>query len=149
MYLFPGVEISAHGNVHILAIFGSEKGKEDINGFVEAVGYSGEKGNSDGVTDLTITKIVDLISDKGGIAIPAHADKENGLLLKAEGQTLKQSLVNDNIYAMELCCAKFQKPGLYKTLHVQWTEVLGSDTHFQTGDASGAVHVDQNGRALR
>ena len=137
LYLFPGVEISAHGNVHILAIFGSDKSKDDINGFVDTVGYLGEKGDSDAVTNITITKIVDLISERGGIAIPAHADKENGLLLKAEGQTLKQSLVNDNIYAMELCCAKFQKPGLYKTLHVQWTEVLGSDTHFQTGDASG------------
>ena len=137
LYLFPGVEISAHGNVHILAIFGSEKGTEDINGFVDAVGYLGEKGDSDAVTNITITKIVDLISERGGIAIPAHADKENGLLLKAEGQTLKQSLVNDNIYAMELCCAKFQKPGLYKTLHVQWTEVLGSDTHFRPNDALG------------
>lgn len=137
LYLFPGVEISAHGNVHVLAIFGSEKGKEDINSFVDATGYTGKKGDSNAVTNITVTKIVDLISERGGIAIPAHADKENGLLFEIDGQTLKQSLVNENIYAMELCCDDFQKPGLYETLRVHWTEVVGSDTHFQTRDASG------------
>ena len=137
LHLFPGVEISAHGNIHILAIFGSDWSKGDINGFVDTVGYLGEKGDSDAVTNITITKIVDMISERGGIAIPAHADKDNGLLHEAEGQTLKQSLVNDNIHAMELCCTQFQKPGLYNTLNVQWTEVLGSDTHFRPNDALG------------
>ena len=137
LYLFPGVEISAHGNVHILAIFGSEKCKDDINSFVDMVGYSGKKGDSNAVTNITVTKIVDLTSERGGIAIPAHADKDHGLLLEAEGQTLKQALINKNIYAMELRCAKFQKPGLYNTLRVQWTEVLGSDTHFRPNDALG------------
>lgn len=137
LYLFPGVEISAHGNVHILAIFGSDKSTDDINGFVDTVGYTGEKGDSDAVTDITVTKIVDSISAKGGIAIPAHADEDRGLLREVEGQTLKQSLVNENIYAMELRNVQFEKPGLYEALHVQWTEVVGSDTHFYTGDASG------------
>ena len=137
LYLFPGVEISAHGNVHILAIFDSEKSKDDINSFVDMAGYSGKKGDSNAVTNITVTKIADLISERGGIAIPAHADKDNGLLREAEGQTLNQALINKNIYAMELRCAKFQKPGLYNTLPVPWTEVVGSDMHFRPNDTLG------------
>ena len=137
LYLFPGVEISAHGNVHILAIFDSEKSKDDINSFVDMAGYLGKKGDSNAVTNITVTKIADLISERGGIAIPAHADKDNGLLREAEGLTLEQALINKNIYAMELRCATFQKPGLYNTLRVPWTEVVGSDMHFRPNDTLG------------
>ena len=129
LYLFPGVEISAHGNVHILAIFGSDKSKDDINGLVNTVGYSGTKGESNAVTTKTISQIVDEITERGGIPIPAHADEERGLLFEVQGQTLRQVLKNENIYAMELCDSDYQKPQLYKDKKVQWTEIKGSDTH--------------------
>ena len=129
LYLFPGVEISAHGNVHILAIFGSDKTKDDINGLVDTVGYSGTKGDSDAVTDITITKIVDAITERGGIPIPAHADKERGLLVELKGQTLKQALKNPNIYAMEVCDCGYQKPQSYIEEKVTWAEIRGSDVH--------------------
>lgn len=137
LYLFPGVEISAHGNVHILAIFGSNKGKDDINGLVDTVGYSGTKGDSDTVTTKTISEVVDEITGRGGIPIPAHADKERGLLSELEGQTLKQILTNENIYAIELCENDYQKPQLYEDEKVRWTEVKGSDTHSFSSDKFG------------
>ena len=39
LYLFPGVEISANGGVHILAIFGLDKNKSDIDQLLGAVDY--------------------------------------------------------------------------------------------------------------
>ncbi len=39
LYLFPGVEISVQGDVHILAILGRNKNKDDIDGLLGAVGY--------------------------------------------------------------------------------------------------------------
>ena len=39
LYLFPGVEISANGNVHILAIFGCDKDKSHIDELLGAVDY--------------------------------------------------------------------------------------------------------------
>ena len=47
LYLFPGVEISANGGVHILAIFDPNKTTSDIDSLLGAVGYpSTEKGNT-------------------------------------------------------------------------------------------------------
>ena len=128
LYLFPGVEISANGGVHILAIFGCDKSKGNIDGVLGAVGYSGTKGESNAVTDKSITEVVDEIAKWGGIPIPAHVDKKKGLF-QLLGQTLEQVLKNENIYAMELRDSEYQKPQLYTDKKVEWTEINGSDTH--------------------
>ena len=130
LHLFPGVEISVQGDVHILAIFGPDKDESHIDRLLGAVGYSGEKGRSDEVTSKSITEVVDAITEQGGIPIPAHADKKKGLFLQPQGRaTLEQVLANQNIYATELCDKNHQKPQLYIDKKVKWTEVNGSDTH--------------------
>ena len=136
LYLFPGVEISVQGDVHILAIFGCDKNKDDIDGLLGVVGYSGTKGESDAVTDKSITEVVDEIAKWGGIPIPAHVDKKKGLF-QLSGQTLEQVLENENIYAVELRDSNYLKPQLYTEKKVQWTEVNGSDTHSFSDDRFG------------
>ena len=128
LYLFPGVEISANGGVHILAIFGCDKDESHIDQLLGAVGYSGTKGESDTVTDKSITEVVDEIAKWGGIPIPAHADKKKGVF-QLQGSTLERVLEHKKIYAMELCDSNYQKPQLYTDKKMQWTEVNGSDTH--------------------
>ena len=128
LYLFPGVEISVQGNVHILAIFGCDKDESHIDQLLGAVGYLGTKGESNAVTDKSITEVVDEIAKWGGIPIPAHVDKKKGLF-QLSGQTLEQVLENENIYAMELRDSEYQKPQLYTDKKVEWTEVNGSDAH--------------------
>lgn len=140
LYLFPGVEISAQGGVHILAIFGHDKNKSDIDQLLGAVGYHGTRGRSDAVTTKSITDVVDEITRRDGIAIPAHVDKEKGLFqlqVLTQGSTLKQVLDNKNIYAMEVCDSNYSKPQLYSNKKVQWTEVRGSDTHNFRDDTFG------------
>ena len=128
IYLFPGVEISANGNVHILAIFGCNKNKSDIDNLLDAVKYNGTKGDSDAVTTKSITEVVDEIAERGAIPIPAHVDIKRGLF-KLEGLTLRDILRNENIHTMELRNSNYQKPPLYTIEKVQWTEIKGSDTH--------------------
>ncbi|OJA03659.1 hypothetical protein BGC33_06160, partial [Bathymodiolus thermophilus thioautotrophic gill symbiont] len=129
LHLFPSVEISVTGDVHILAIFDPSKGTSDIDALLGAVGYNtGTKGGSDSVTTKSITEVIDIIIDHGGVAIPAHADKKKGLFA-SQGNTLKQVLNNKNIHAMELCDETYEKPRLYQEQKIQWSEVLGSDTH--------------------
>lgn len=137
LYLFPGVEISVQGNVHILAIFGSDTDESHIDQLLGAVGYSGIKGESDAVTRESITKVVDEITERGGIPIPAHVDKKKGLF-QLSGQTREQVLENTNIYAMELHDSNYQKPQWYEDKKVGWTEVNGSDTHSFSDDTFGA-----------
>ncbi len=79
LYLFPGVEISAHGDVHILAIFGCERDRSYIDQLIGAVDYPGRKGHSDTVTNKSLIEVLNEICKRGGIAIPAHVDKTKGL----------------------------------------------------------------------
>lgn len=124
LYLFPGVEISVYGGVHLLAIFGKDKTQSDIDRLLGAVGA--KDGN---VTTASVTDVTDKITERGGIAIPAHADKKKGLFEELKGKTLELALDNSNIHAMELCDDDYEKPQLYKDKKLQWTSVRGSDTH--------------------
>ncbi len=129
LYLFPGVEISVSGNVHILAIFGIDKDRSHIDGLLGAVGYRDKKGNSEALTTKTVIEVVDEIVRWDGIAIPAHVDKKRGLFREFQGATLREVLQNQNIYASELRDCNYQKHQLYRDEKVQWAEINGSDTH--------------------
>ena len=137
LYLFPGVEISANDNVHILAIFGCDKGKSNIDSLLDAVKYDGTRGDTDGVTEKSVTEVVDEIAERGGIPIPAHVDREDTGLFKIKGTTRQQILRNKNIYAMELGKSDSQISQFYTDEKVQWTELTGSDTHNLSGDNFG------------
>ena len=138
LYLFPGVEISVQGGVHLLAIFDPGRETDDIVSLLGAVEYQGTFGRSDGVTKDSFTKVVDTIHERGGIAVPAHVDGEKGLFQAMNGASLGQVLKNPNIYAMELWDSDYEKPQLYKNEKLRWTEVKGSDTHDFDEDDFGA-----------
>lgn len=131
LHLFPGVEISANGGVHILAIFDTEKTPSDIEKLLDAVRYRGKRGYSDAETEESITDVINEIAERNGIAIPAHAGNKKGLFveLRRRGASLGQVLENKNVYAVELCNPDFRKPQLYYDKKIQWTEVCGSDFH--------------------
>lgn len=133
LYLFPGVELSVNGGIHLLAIFNMEKTTSDIDSLLGAVGYANKKGASDAVTTKSFVEVVSAIITAGGIAIPAHVDEPNGLF-KLQGTTLAQALDCDDIFAYEQMSSTFQKPGLYNSKKLEWTEVLGSDAHHPSGE---------------
>ena len=133
IYLFPGIEISVNGGIHLLAIFGDDMTTSDIDSLYGAVGLSGPKGSSDVVTTKSFIEVVDAIVSANGIAIPAHVDEDNGLF-QVTGTTLQQALDGQGIFAMELMTPSFQKPQTYINKKLNWTEVLGSDAHHPSGD---------------
>ena len=135
--IFPGVEISAHGNVHILVIFDLDKDGSHIDRLLGAVDYRGNDSDSNVVTNKSITQVINEIVERGGIPIPAHVDKRRGLFLELEGTTLEQVLKNQNIYVAELRDCSYQKPQLYTDEKVQWAEINGSDTHSFSDDRFG------------
>lgn len=133
LFLFPGIEISVHGGIHVLAIFGTEKTTSDIDTLLGAAGFRGEKGKSDVCTELPFIEVVSEIIRSGGLAIPAHVDGPSGLLKEWSGSTLKQALECAGVIAMELCDPSFIKPASYYEVKPGWTEVLGSDAHHFSG----------------
>ena len=134
LYMFPGVEISVHGGVHLLAIFGSDKTTLDIDSLLGAIGLPPTcRGSNSVVTTKTFIEVVDAIVSANGIAIPAHVDDDNGLF-QLPGTTLQQVLDCRDIFAMELRDSGHQKPQLYMDKDLNWTEILGSDAHHPSGN---------------
>ena len=74
LHLFPGMEISIHGGIHLLAIFDPSKSSSDLDRLLGTVGYSGTPGRSDTVTTKSFGDVVESIGSADGIAIPAHVD---------------------------------------------------------------------------
>jgi len=138
IHLFPGVEISVNGGVHVLAILGCDKTTSDIDSLLGAAGFLGDKGSSDSVTTKSFVEVVDAIVSANAIPIPAHVDENNGLFQQT-GSTLQQMLSCEQIFAIELMGATFPKPQSYNDKKLNWTEVLGSDAHHPTG-AAGQRH---------
>lgn len=136
LYLFPGVEITVQGNIHILAIFGPDKVTSDIDSLLGAVRYRATKGKSDGCSESSAGEVIDEIARSGALAIPAHVDQASGLFTAFSGNSLAHVLDNKNVFAMEVADLSQNKPQLYIDKKLNWAEVLGSDSHQPPGTAS-------------
>lgn len=133
--LFPGVEISVQGGVHLLAIFDVVVTAADIDSLLGAVGFSGTKGASDDVTSKSLAEVAAEIERAGGIAIPAHVDRPNGLFDRLKGSTLRQALSCDHVLALEVVDTDSVPPAVYSETQRGLTEILGSDSHHPSGNA--------------
>lgn len=133
LYLFPGVEISVNGGIHILGIFNINKTTADIDHLLGTINYHGLRGRSDACTECAASTVIDGITRLGGLAIPAHVDQVRGLFHEFSGSTLDQVLVNKNVIAMEVVEITKDKPALYIDKKLSWSEVLGTDSHHPEG----------------
>ncbi len=133
LYLFPGVELTVQGNIHILAIFGEDKTTSDIDSLLGAVRYRGTKGKSDGCSECSAVEVIDEIARSGGLAIPAHVDQASGLFTVCTVNTLEQVLDNKCVFAMEVTDLAKAKPQLYIGKNLNWAEILGTDSHHPSG----------------
>ncbi|MEQ1564192.1 MAG: TrlF family AAA-like ATPase [Myxococcota bacterium] len=134
--LFPGVEISVQGGVHVLALLGPGATTSDIDTLLGSVGYRGTKGDSDEVTTRGLLDVLSAILDNNAVPIPAHADGPKGLLECVEGSrqgkfdanTLRQALDIEGLLAVEWGGATFDPPDGAAAAR-RLSRVLGSDTH--------------------
>lgn len=133
LYLFPGVEITANGGIHILAVLDANKGSADVATLLGTVEYRGERGGSDVAADKAPTGIVEAVAQAGGIPILAHVDRLSGAW-KLPGNTLAPLLDMDGLFAMETVDVGGIKPELYRQRKLTWAEVLGSDSHHPAGE---------------
>jgi predicted metal-dependent phosphoesterase TrpH len=130
IHIFPGVEITANSNIHILGIFDPTFTSADINGVVGAAKFRGDKGNSNAVAEENAENIVEEIIKFGGIAIPAHIDMPAGLCHQAGGYTIEQ--VCKKVNAVEVIFPeKTDSVALsrFKNLNIDKVSVVGSDSH--------------------
>ncbi|MCX8086913.1 MAG: AAA family ATPase [Rhodocyclaceae bacterium] len=141
--LFPGVEISTNGGVHVLAIFDPTAATSDIDSLLGAVGYTGTKGDSDGETSKSVAEVIAAVLSTGAIAIPAHADAGKGLLRVNPGtrecalsaNTVRQALEVEGLLAVEWCDINNPYPQAVENFCRPLARVLGSDSHSFQGAA--------------
>lgn len=130
--LFPGVEITANGGTHVLAIFNPSAGSSDIVRLLARVGYCGVPGDSENAADKSVIDVIREIRAVGALPILAHADQDRGAF-GLTGNTLKPLLECGLLAAIELTRHAADKPQIYKDLNLGLPEVLGSDSHHPDG----------------
>lgn len=143
LHLFPGVEISVQGGFHLLAIFGPEASSLTISDLLAKVDYSGTRGDSDGVTREGAAKVVEQVLAMGGIAIPAHASDNKGLLQVEpntrrcflDPHTVELVLQVPGILAIEWSASGCLVPMVMDDLKLRVASVVGSDCHSFQGVA--------------
>ncbi len=135
LYIFPGVELTVQGNIHILAVFSLEKTSSDIDSLLGAVKYRATKGASNGCSECSPLEVIEEIYRFGGIAIPAHVDQVSGLF-SLTGNTLTQALECEHVFSIEVIEPSNSKPQSYIDKKLKWSEILGSDSHHPNGTSS-------------
>ena len=82
MVLFPGVEVSTQDGLHILGVFAPGTSKATLDGLLQGrlTGWDIRKRNAEQQCGESAVQVMTAIHDKHGLAIPAHADKESGVL---------------------------------------------------------------------
>lgn len=86
--IFPGFEINLSGNgkrIHLLGIFDPEKNTAQLTSILGECGIKDKFGECDNCfSEKSIQEVSAIISNNGGVAIPAHVDAEKGLLCDLE-----------------------------------------------------------------
>lgn len=136
LVLFPGVEVTANGGAHILAVFPPWATTADINRLLGAVGATAKPGASDIAASQAPVEVVAAIAKAGAIPILAHVDRENSAL-ETSGNTLEGLFSVPDLHAMEVTAKAWSPPQLYRDRKLTWSNVLGSDSHHPATHSSG------------
>jgi len=131
LIIFPAIELTVNGGIHLLVIFSENMMSSNISMFLGAVELGGSEGDIATVTRETLTKILNIASEKpyNAICIPAHADKIKGIFEELQGETLRGAIKNKNIIAIEQIDKDYVKPQMYTDERLFHHRVLGSDSH--------------------
>lgn len=150
LHLFPGVEISVQGGIHLLAIFDPITNSATVASVLGGVGFPahlhGETDDKDGaaITRDSLLHVIEEVQRCGGIAIPAHVDDAGKGLLRLlpdskscvlEAAMVKQALQAPGLLALEWKANNAVPPSIWDELKPNLASVVGSDCHSFQGVA--------------
>lgn len=131
LIIFPGVEISSGGGLHILGILDPSQGDQEIGSLVGACGYRGAPGASEECSTKTPIEIVTEIDARRGVAIMAHVDGPKGLFGLASPQDGEPLIRHNPMMAVEQLAFDALPPEWISQKKPKFTRVGGSDAHFK------------------
>ncbi|MFV2086811.1 Nuclease sbcCD subunit C [Micromonospora sp. LOL_021] len=102
LVVLPGLELStAEG--HLLAIWEEGTPAQHLEDVLVELGVArADHGDLHKALDKGFADTAKIIAARGGLAIPAHADREKGLLRLAVADRINQTLLDDAIGAVEI-----------------------------------------------
>ena len=123
--IFPGIELNVQGNIHLIGIFDPCIEEKTLYAIPFLVGYDEELDT----TKKALNEVIDIITEKNGIAIPAHVDGPSGLFYEGAKPTIiKNALETGKLLALEVLGDEIIN-GLYKDSKLNLSYVVGSDSH--------------------
>ena len=124
--------MTANGNIHVIAIFNTDKNSADIDRLLGDVRYRGGPGESGRAAEEAPIGVVEAICKAGAVPILAHVDGPSGAW-QLSGNTLGPLLDAGGLFAIEVGDRESERPALYLQRRFSWAEVLGSDSHHPAG----------------
>ncbi|MDN5765162.1 MAG: AAA family ATPase [Humibacillus sp.] len=132
--IFPGVELTVAGGIHILGIFDPSSGVDVVNQALAVCRYSGTRGESDQTANMTVADVAAEVVKLGGLCIPAHADQPRGVF-QMDRRELMALATSPHVRAVEVV-----DDGEVDTAkRLGWVPVLGSDAHHLTTESCPEV----------
>ena len=128
LHLFPGVEVTANGGIHVLALFDIDKTSHVVSALLGAVGYEGAPGETEVAANGSPVEVAEAIVDAGGVPILAHVDGPSGAWA-LPGSSLGPLLDVEGLFSIEVTDPGHTPPNLYHQKQLNWAQVLGSDSH--------------------
>ncbi|VAW32189.1 hypothetical protein MNBD_CHLOROFLEXI01-3696 [hydrothermal vent metagenome] len=137
LVIFPGVEITCEGGkegIHIIALFDPSKDTQHVRGLLEALeirydekGGKGRQGSKEAlVAEKTgVIGVIELVSKREGIAIPAHVNSSKGILKDMRGQQRIRIIQDPRLVAVE--ATDFDKEPRKRTIDF----LNGNDPNYQ------------------
>lgn len=129
--IFPGVELTLSGGYHALAVFDNASEASVIVEILALCFFTGTRGRSDHVANITVEAAAKAVHDRGGLFIPAHIDQPAGVLSMDERELGSLSAC-DHIVAAEVADDDKVKEADKRG----WVAVLGSDAHHLTTESA-------------
>ncbi len=147
MTIFPGMELSCSGGVHLMVILDPSKSTSDIDAIRGSVGYTGTPGDSDAVTSQSVEHVIRAIQAAGGVACAAHVDQPKGLLTSlADHNTLRPIFkLLDAIEIIDPTASCLQP---HSAAVANLASVLGSDSHQPSDIGRGYTWVKMSAPSI-
>lgn len=94
----PGFEANSREGVHVLVIFEAGTNSAEINA---AIGICGSSPGASGAGDCGYAEIVEKMSERGALVIPAHVNvAPSGMLARMSGQPLEKMVTHPDVHVI-------------------------------------------------
>ncbi|MBE7215952.1 AAA family ATPase [Shewanella benthica] len=127
--IFPSVELTATGNVHVLGVFSEEFSSEQIAGVVGACGKPLNSKNHVLVLSSGVEQCIEIIKKHDGLAVLAHIDRPKGLLATEKNLEAIRQIFSKPIDAIELKGSLSDLDRQKSKFIENMPLVIGSDSH--------------------